>query len=131
MRTINEIGAELKELKASEDKLNAELKDVKRQIDDIQKKEIPELFEAQGVTTAKVPGVGTIYLQDKVFAYVKAEDQDRFKDWLRDKGHGDLIKETVHPATLTAWAKEQLEQAKPLPDFVSASFVTQATLRKS
>lgn len=131
MRTINDIGAELQKLKASEDQLNDELKEVKRKIDDIQKREIPELFEAQGVTNAKVPGVGTIYLQDKVFAYVKAEDQDRFKDWLRENGHGDLIKETVHPATLTAWAKEQLSEAKPLPDFVSASFVTQAALRKS
>jgi hypothetical protein len=131
MRTINEIAEELLNLKRAEDEANASLKDIKRQIEDIQKREIPELFEAQGVSSAKVAGVGTIYLQDKVFAYVKADDQDRFKAWLRDNGHGDLIKETVHAATLTAWAKEQLEQAKSLPEFVSASFVTQAALRKS
>ena len=131
MRTINEIAEQLLQLKVLESEHNDALKDIKRQIDEIQKREIPELFEVQGVTNAKVAGVGTIYLQDKVFAYVKAEDQDRFKDWLRDNGHGELIKETVHAATLTAWAKEQLEQAKPLPEFVSASFVTQAALRKS
>ena len=131
MTTISEAATELLRLKNLLADQEAAAKETKEKVDHLSKVTIPEILEAMGAESAKVPGVGTVFLQNKVFAYVRAEDRDRFHDWLRENGHDDLIKETVYPATLTAFAKEQLEQGTALPEFVQASFATQAALRKA
>jgi len=76
-------------------------------------------------------GVGTIFPQMKVYAYVKKENEELFHNWLRENGHGDLIKAYVFPATLSSFVKEQLEQGVELPDFLSATKVETAMLRRT
>jgi hypothetical protein len=131
MTTIAEAATELRRLKELEDAQNEALKATKAAIERITKTTIPEILEAMGAENARIPGIGTVYLQNKVFANVKAEDRDKFHAWLRENGHGDLIKDTVHPGTLTSFAKEQLENGIALPEYVQAAFVTQAALRKA
>lgn len=131
MTTISEAANELRSLKAQLETQEGAVSATKAAIEKLTKQTIPEILEAMGADNARVPGVGTVYLQHKVFANVKADDRDRFHAWLRDNGFGDLIKDTVHPGTLTSFAKEQLEKGVALPDFVQASFVTQAALRKA
>jgi hypothetical protein len=131
MRTLSELATELRDLKALLADQEAVAKETKKRIDALCKTAIPELMDSMDIENAKIEGVGTIYLRHDLYANVKADDRDKFYDWLRDNGFDELIKETVHPGTLKAWAKEQLDQAKPLPEAVQAAFVTQASLRKS
>ncbi len=63
-------------------------------------------------------------------AYCKKEDEARFHDWLREQGDGDLIRSYVFPATLKAYAKEQIEADIELPDYLNAAKVPVARLRR-
>jgi hypothetical protein len=125
------LAASLAGLKNKKDELEASLKDVNGVIRTLSEETLPRLMEDLEQDSFRVPNVGTVFLQQKVYANVKADDREKFHAWLRENGHGDIIKETVHPQTLTAFAKEQLGEGKPLPDTVSARFVPTAVIRRS
>jgi hypothetical protein len=122
---------DLRALKTQKEELEGQLKTVNAQLTELTTKTIPEALQDQEVPRLTVDGVGTLYLQTEVYAFVPAEQRDAFYDWLRMNGHGDLIKDTVHPGTLKAWAKEQLSEGIALPDeLVKATLVPTARLKK-
>ena len=49
---------------------------------------------------------------------IRKESKNEAFEWLRTEGHGDLIKvePIVHPETLAAWARTELEQGTELPE---------------
>jgi seryl-tRNA synthetase len=124
------LARELRELKDRKDGLDSELKDVSARIKTIEQTELPTGMDDSEVEKFTVDGVGSIYQQVKVYAYVKKEDEERFHDWLRVNGHEDLIRAYVFPQTLSAFAKEQIEQGVELPEWLNASKVTTAVLRR-
>ncbi len=121
---------ELRELKDRKEQLEDELKSVNGQIRALAEGKIPEYMEENEIEKFSVTGVGTVYVQQKVYANVKADDREAFFHWLREHGSADLIKETVHPSTLNAFAKEQLSEGKELPDVLDARLYPTATLRR-
>lgn len=122
---------ELRDLKTQKEELEAQLKDVNKKIRKLAEQQIPEYMEENEIEKLSVAGVGTIYLTQKVYANVKAEDREAFMDWLRSTGHEDLIKEQVHPSTLNAFAKEQISEGRELPEVLDARLYPTATLRRS
>lgn len=122
---------ELRDLKTQKEELEAQLKHVNGEIRKLAEHRIPEYMEENEIEKFSVTGVGTVYTQQKVYANVKAENREAFYQWLREHGASELIKETVHPSTLNAFAKEQLTEGKDLPDVLEARIYPTATLRRS
>lgn len=119
-----------RELKDRKDSLNNELKELGEELKKIETELLPQAMEENEIEKFTVDGVGSIYTQMKVYAYITKENEPLFHAWLRDQGHGELIKEYVFPATLSAFAKEQLEQGNDLPDWFKAAKVETAMLRR-
>lgn len=125
--------AMVRELRAAKDEkaeLEAALKVANGTIRDLAEHKIPDYMEDNDIDKLSVDGVGTVFLQQKVYASVKADEREAFYEWLRDNGNGDLVKETVHPSTLNAFAKEQLSEGKALPEMCEARLYPTAMLRR-
>lgn len=120
----------LRELTDRKETLEGELKEVEQELKLLKTDVLPRVMDENEIEKFTVEGVGTIFTQIKVYAYVKKEDEATFHAWLREQGHGDIIREYVFPATLSSFAKEQLEAGVELPSFMSAAKVDTAMLRR-
>lgn len=124
-------GKKLHNLKSVKDDLEKQLKAVNAEITELSTQVIPDLMEQLEVPKITIDGIGTLFKRPEVYAYVLAERREDFHTWLREHGHGDLVKETVHPATLKAFAKEQLSEGNPLPEeLIKATLIQTAQIRK-
>lgn len=128
--TLTRYAQRLRELTDQKEGLEGQLKEVEAELKLLKTDVIPKTMDENEIEKFSVDGVGTIFTQVRVLAYVKKEDEAQFHAWLRDNGHGDLIREYVFPATLSSFAKEQLESGVELPAFFSASKVETAMLRR-
>lgn len=125
-----ELAKRLRELKDRKEEITAELKLVDEELKDIQINKLPEMMSENDVEKFTVEGCGSIHTEVKVYAYVKKEDEAKFHDWLRSEGHGDLVKAYVFPGTLSSFAREQIENGCDIPDFLKATKVPTAILRR-
>lgn len=128
---LTELAKGLRKLKTEKDKLEDKLKAVNEQIKTIAETELPKAMEDADIESYKVDKVGTVFLQNKLYTSVLADDRPKLYAWLEKEGHGDIIKPWVFPQTLTAFAKEQLTDGNPLPDFLKATFIPTASIRKA
>lgn len=129
----DQLVAMVRDLRTAKDRkkeLEDELKTVNGKIRSLAEHEIPDYMEENDIDKLSVEGVGTCYLTQKVYASVKVDDREGFYEWLRENGNADLIKETVYPATLNAFAKEQLSEGKALPEMCEARLYPTANLRR-
>ena len=55
-------------------------------------------------------------LTNRTYANAKAGMMPAVCEWMKDNGLGDMVKESIHPQTLQAWVKEQLEEVGALPE---------------
>ena len=58
-------------------------------------------------------------LTNRTYANAKAGMMPEICSWMKDNGLEDMVKESVHPQTLQAWVKEQLEEVGALPEDLS------------
>jgi hypothetical protein len=58
-------------------------------------------------------------LTNRTYANAKAGMMPAICEWMKDNGLADMVKESVHPQTLQAWVKEQIEEAGALPEELS------------
>ena len=58
-------------------------------------------------------------LTSRTYANAKAGMMPEICSWMKNNGLEDMVKESVHPQTLQAWVKEQLEEAGALPEDLS------------
>lgn len=126
-----ELAKEASGLKEQSQTLEAQKKAVDKRLKQILEEELPEIMSDEEIQNFKVEGVGTVFLKTDVYSYVRADDKGTFYEWLIANGHEGLIVPYVHPATQKAFVKEQLNEGLPLPDFVNASFVEKAQIRRS
>lgn len=129
---------ELRRLVDDKEFLEGNLKKINKRIKELQEHEIPRLLDDAEIEKATVENAGTVYIRQKVYVQMTGVDPDDptslrppFYDWASEH-HPDLITEYIHPARLNSWAKDMLENGKPLPDnMIRATFVPTATLRRS
>jgi len=55
-------------------------------------------------------------LTSRTYASAKSGMMTAICVWMKENGLGDMVKESVHPQTLQAWVKEQLEEVGALPE---------------
>ena len=127
---LQELAREARSLKDNIEMEEAKVKAMKRRRDEILKKILPEAMDLAEIEKFSVEGVGTVFLKQQVFSSVRKDDRDTFYEYLRANGHEDLIVPWVFPQTQKAWVKEQLENGEVIPDFLNATYTTEAQLRK-
>lgn len=127
---LTALAKRLRELKDRKDVLAEGLKAVEAEIKDVAEVKLPAAMDDNEVERFTIEGVGSVYQQVKVYAYVKKDDTEKFHTWLRESGHGDLIRDYVFPQTLSSFAKELIEEGGEVPDFINAAKVPTAILRR-
>jgi hypothetical protein len=128
--TLTALAQRFRELKDRKESLEGELKEVNHEIKTLETESLPQQMDANEIEKFTTDGVGTIYTQVKVYASVLKEDEEKFHEWLRGEGHGDMIRPYVFPGTLSSFAKEQLENGVELPEFIKATKIETAMLRR-
>lgn len=130
MSILTEMCQEFRSLKDRKSAINEEEKDINKRLKVLTEVELPDHMEENDIDKVSIDGVGTIFIQQQLYANVKAEDRDQLYEALRNTGNEDLIQDWVFPATLKAFCKEQLSNGKPIPEMVTAHFVPTAMLRR-
>lgn len=126
--TLPALVRELRDLTAARKAAEAEAERCSSAIHAIATKFIPPLMENLELDEFNVPDIGRVELRQEVYAHVNKEHTATFHQWLKDNGHADLVVPYVFPATLKAFASEQLGQGVALPDFMGSAFVPTAKL---
>lgn len=121
---------EFRALKDRKDAIKEEEKTINKRLKVLTETELPEHMEENEIDKVSIDGVGTIFIQQQLYANVKSDDRETLYDNLRETGNEDLIQDYVFPATLKAFCKEQLSNGKPIPEMVTAHFVPTAMLRR-
>ncbi len=130
------IVTEMIALREVKDGLEEALKGATAAYDDVRKRKLPEKMQELGLIGPTGKGGFThssgskVHLRVEVWAYIKKEAQEETYTWLKENGHGGILKETVHPQTLRAFAKELLEDGAPMPPGITTTMETIAVLVK-
>jgi hypothetical protein len=138
------------------------LKRTKRNLEEISGQLLPAALGEYGLSELTMADGSKLSVQTVVSASISKERQPDAHDWLRDHGHGDLIKNTVsvtfgrgqddaakdvvrvlqsngldpeqkeavHPSTLKAFVKEQIEKGSEIPSEMFGIFIGQKTVIK-
>lgn len=136
MSRLVELGNEMQSLKDKIDDLRAQEKEVRERYDKLRLDVIPDLMTKVGIVDDTGKGRFTnsegalISLRTDLHAGYRKADEPRVFAWLRERGMGDVIKETVHHGTFRALAREMLADGAPFPEFVTTYYETSATLRR-
>lgn len=131
-KTIADLAKELKAANTAKKKYEALMNQQVSLIHKISVGSLPKLMEDIQGDGLNVPGVGYAELVIEIYPSVKKDDEPEFFDWLRDRGDGDLIKESIHYKTLQAWTIEQIddpEKAGDLPDILNVGKVPTVKLK--
>ena len=118
--------ASLQELITEQAKIRAELDAIKEIKSGLEKKHdllrlnlVPSKMDEKDTTniTIETPiGKFRTTLQGDLYFSIPASSREETYEWLRENGHGDLIKETVNASSGKAWAKECMKQGIALPE---------------
>ncbi len=117
MQQLFELADELKALRDQKDALEAELKQVNMDIDNVDWHLSTLMAETE---TQNFTRAGTMFcLTTKTRASAREGMKDDLFAALRTEGFGDLIYETVNANSLSAFVKEQIaENSDALPDWL-------------
>jgi len=133
--TLDSLVSEMLDLKSNAEELDALLKSVRAKYDEIRQRRLPDLMQQLGMVSPDGKGSFThgssgakVHLRLEVYAHVRKEAEEEFFTWLKENGHGGLIRETVNAQTLKAWAKDRVRDGDPLPPQVTVSPMTVAIL---
>lgn len=103
-------------LKDMADKLEEAIKPFKATVSLFKEKRVPDAFEAEGVTTLNLANGYRITTTSQARASIRAEAKEMAYQWLRDHEMEALISETVNASTLSATARQLMEEGRELPD---------------
>lgn len=99
------------------DVMDSVKKSYNKTFDDGSKEYVPDALRRAGVKSIRVEDVGNVVISHRFSCSIREGMQDDAFSWLKSNGHGGLIKETVNSNTLSAFAKNLIEdEGKELPD---------------
>lgn len=135
----------------------------KKELDQVRDKELPNAMMEIGIEEVKLKSGHKISIKNEAYCSISAEKAPAAHAWLRDHGHGAIIKnvifaefgkgederaieaatalaeagfkpeqkETVHPQTLKAFIREQINKGEEVPlDLFGAYIVNRAKVEK-
>lgn len=103
------------------ERMTAKLKEVQEEFRKLDMETLPQAMLDTGMKSIALVDGTSVQVIDKVAASISKKNQAEAFEWLRENGHGPLIKvpepkESVHPQTLLAFVNEQLRNGIPLPE---------------
>jgi hypothetical protein len=120
-------------LEDTKDRLEAELKDINRQLEEVATKLLPNAMQAVGLEEIKLTDGSKVSVSQFYSASIKEENRNTAHEWLRENGHGSLIKNSFEinlgkgeDAKASKLRKELVKQQVP---FSEDSSVHSSTLR--
>lgn len=87
---------------------------------------IPERFKREEIKTFNTDDF-RVTISTRVMASIVDEERENAYQWLRDNGYDSIIKETVNASTMSATAKEIMENGRELPDDMFRTFTKDGT----
>jgi hypothetical protein len=115
MPTLDVI-AEMHALRQQKDALEAQMKQINKHYDFLRIVKIPDQFANEQLKIVKIDGIGRVNLKADLFASIKTGQKEAAFEWLRDTGHGGIIKPAIHSATFKAAVKEMLKNGEEIPE---------------
>lgn len=153
LATITKLSQRLIELSEQMDKQALDLKKTEDEIKDIADKRLPDLLNAIGLSELRMSNGRKVSLNTRYFASIpKAKAEEAF-NWLRQHNMSGVIKEaltvpvaaktqlmekgipfqvdaSIHPSTLKALVKEQIEAGNDFPRELFGVFVADTVVIK-
>ena len=120
-----------KKAKDKKSELETLLKEAKKEFDKIESRLIELLEDKSAEASAKYEGIGYVRVnKPRLYASCNVGDNEALFKHLIDVDQADMIKESVHPGTLSTYVKECIEQGNDFPEFVNYYFKTSLRLYK-
>jgi hypothetical protein len=130
--TLVQIIESMSTIQKAKERLEDELKLINKEFDFLRITKVPAKMEEDGVDRITVAGVGRVSLTADMHVSVKADMKEKFYEWLRDNGRGDLLQETVNASTLKAAVKGMYKNGEEIPDtMLNVSPFTRASITKA
>lgn len=85
------------------------------------KAELIKFLVDNGKPNVEYEGLGKASLTTHFSATVEEEHREKFREWLREKGYGAIIKEAIDYRTLSSTIKEMLKEGEDIPEYVKQS----------
>lgn len=115
----------------SYDELDEVRKKVGAQLEFMSRDVIPGVMEERGVRNITLEDLGRQFSKS-IRVSASMADKEAALNWLRASGYGDLIQSSVNSSTLSAFAKQYVEDyQKELPDCFKMSAMMITSVRKS
>lgn len=120
MKNERDLVCQFREAKIRKDETEEIAKKAKAEFDKIES-ELIEAMDASGIeTTAKYEGVGYCRMMTpRLYASFLKENEDSVFKFLKVQKRDDLIKPTVHSASLSSFVGELVESGGKIPEFIS------------
>lgn len=106
---IVELGRKFKELKEEHEKQSDILKQVGVRWDEAER-DLLEAMVEEGVKSIEIAGLGRFTMRVTNYLSVNAANKEGFYEYLKEAGHGGLLKLDVNPKTLTAFLSQHFEE---------------------
>ena len=116
MTDIFKAAERLQQLRDMKAEFDSQLKQVNEKIEEVNQELVNLMIEEEIQNFVKS---GKMFcLSTRVYASAKAEAKQELFSTLKEKGYGDIVIETVHPQTLSAFVKELMEEGDELPEWL-------------
>lgn len=92
---IGRAGARVQELEGQIATLELSIESRKQEIQELRTRTIPDLLRSAGLNSFTLSDGTTVELKDEVFPDIPAAKREEAYAWLRENGHGDLIKHEI------------------------------------
>jgi len=77
-------------------------------------------------------GLRNVARTETLYVSVDKEEQDKLLQWVDDEcGRGDMIKQSVHPSTLSGFINRRIDAGDPVPAFIKLFFKPGLRISKS
>jgi len=125
---LTKLGIKLKQFLEEKSELEEATKNINTEIDRLQGQFV-EAMELHKIKNFEIKDLGKFYLHSSIFS--KIINREKLFADLKEKGVGDLIRETIYPQTLRAYTKECLENKNEIPQGVEVYTKTTVRIRKT
>jgi hypothetical protein len=131
LNSLRELCAKMKSLQDQKDVMDADIKALNIQIDDLRLKQIPEMMDQLEVKNATFEGIGRVQLASDLYCSTKAGQKDAAMTWLRDMGLDDMISETYNATSMKALVRRLIVEGAEIPECLNVTPFIRASIVKA
>ena len=114
--TLAELAIDMRNTRQEHAEHKEETTAIWRRYENLAQKVIPARMEEMGITKITLKDVGSLSLQDKLFASVPKENKFHLQSWLEGNGYGDLVVGTVNSSTLSGQVRKWIKDGDDYPE---------------